>query len=100
MYKQYETELTKINDAKLALIKNYVESYSTLDDKKANELTKQSLRLEEERIDLKEKYFKQFSKILPGAKVATFFQVDNRIDTLINLQIVSELPLVEPIKPK
>lgn len=95
-YKQYELELTEINDGKVDLIKDYAESYATLDNKKADELTARSLQLEEARTSLKGKYFKEFSKILPGTKVARFFQIDNRIDLLINVQLASELPLVEP----
>jgi hypothetical protein len=35
------------------------------------------------------------STVLPGQKTATFFQIDRRIAMLIDLQLASEIPLVQ-----
>jgi len=35
------------------------------------------------------------NKVLPGTKTATFFQMDRRISTLIDLQLSSQIPLVQ-----
>jgi hypothetical protein len=34
-------------------------------------------------------------KVLPGKKAATFFQLDWRISMLIDVQLTSQLPLVQ-----
>ena len=47
-------------------------------------------------LKLREKYLPIFLKVLPGKKVARFFQVDRRIGSVIDLQIAGEIPLVEP----
>jgi hypothetical protein len=39
---------------------------------------------------LKRKYVKEFEKLMPANRVAKFFQVDNRLDLLMNLQIASQ----------
>jgi hypothetical protein len=33
--------------------------------------------------------------VLPGKKVATFFQLDRRISMMIDVQITSQLPLMQ-----
>jgi hypothetical protein len=33
--------------------------------------------------------------VLPGIKTATFFQIDRRITSLIDLQLGSQIPLVQ-----
>jgi hypothetical protein len=47
-------------------------------------------------VQLRIKYISILQKVLPGKKAALFFQVDRRIGTLIDLQLASEIPLVEP----
>jgi hypothetical protein len=37
-----------------------------------------------------------FQNVLPGKKAALFFQLDRRISVLLDLQLASEIPLVEP----
>ena len=38
---------------------------------------------------LKKKYFKGFDRVLPSKTVATFFQLENQIDLIIDLQIAA-----------
>jgi hypothetical protein len=42
------------------------------------------------------KYIPEFEKVVSPKKTAMFFQIDKRIDLLLNLQIASEVPLVNP----
>ena len=95
MYREYEFELTKIGDGRLELIKDYAQNYETMTDEKAKELVDRALRLEGKRTKLKKKYFKKFDKVLPSKTVAKFFQLENQINLLIDLQIASELPLIK-----
>jgi hypothetical protein len=41
------------------------------------------------------KYVPIINKVLPGTKTATFFQMDRRITGLIDLQLASQIPLVQ-----
>lgn len=47
-------------------------------------------------IEWREKYLAIFSKIIGGKKTALFFQLDRRLALMIDLQIASEVPLVQP----
>ena len=96
IYREYEFEYAKIGDSRLALIKDYANNYENMTDAKAKELTDKALKLEEEALKLKKKYIGKFSKVLPATTVARYLQVENQLTNLINLQIASELPLVEP----
>ncbi len=95
VYREYDVELSKIGDSRLELIKDYAQSYETMTDEKARELVERVLKLEERRTNLKKKYFKKFDKVLPSKTVAKFFQLENQINLLIDLQIASELPLIK-----
>jgi lysyl-tRNA synthetase class I len=95
VHREYEFELTKLGDAKLELIKDYAQNYETMTDEKAEELIKAVFKLEGKRTKLKKKYFKKFDKVLPSKTVAKFFQLENQILLLIDLQIASQLPLIK-----
>ena len=96
VYDQYTVELAKINDAKVAAIKDYAANYSTLTDDKALALTRQIIGIEESVGQLRLKYVPIFSKVISGKKTALFFQLDRRLTGLVDLQVASEVPLVEP----
>jgi hypothetical protein len=44
---------------------------------------------------LRQKYVPIVSKMLDGKKTATFFQLDRRIAMMLELQVASQMPLVQ-----
>jgi len=95
VYDQYTDELTKINDTKTALIKDYANNWGTLTDAQALDLTKRSMDVEAQINALRTKYVPIINKVLPGTKTATFFQMDRRIGMMMDLQLASQIPLVQ-----
>lgn len=95
VYDNYERDVMKLGDKKLALIKSFADKYETLDDAQAKDLSMKSFELQKKRAALKEKYFAEFAKVIPARKAARFFQVDNRIDLLVDIQISKEIPLAK-----
>ena len=95
IYREYELEMYKNGDKLIALIKDYAANFDTMTDDKALEIMNESFKIKEEQIKLNKKYFKQFDKVLPTKVVARFFQLNNQISDLLELQVMSELPLIE-----
>lgn len=94
VYKQYETEVKALGDERLAVIQDLAEHFDSLNDAKAKGLLERSLKVEEKRVALARKYADEMLKVLPAKVVARFFQVDSRINNLINLEVSSQIPLV------
>jgi hypothetical protein len=94
-YEQYSAETERINDTRTAIIKEYSEDYGTLTDDQADNLIRRWLDTDIEQTKLRQRYVPIFRKILPGKKAATFFQLDRRISTMIDLQVTSQLPLAQ-----
>jgi hypothetical protein len=95
LHRDYEAELSKLNDQKLALIVRYANSYKTMTDKQAAELAKASFDLEAKKTGLKRKYFKKFQKAMPTTKAARFFQIENQLNTVLDLRVAASLPLIK-----
>ena len=92
IYKKYEAEQGKLNDERIQLIKRYSDKWSTLTDAEARTVALGALDLDSRQADLKKKYFAEFDRVLPGLVVAKFFQLEYRLDLLVDLEIASELP--------
>ena len=64
-------------------------------DDKAKVMLDDWLDLQGKELSLKKKYAKKFRKILPDLKVARYFQIENKIEALINASLAAEIPLIE-----
>ncbi len=95
LHREYEGELSKLNDQKLVLIARYSKNYETLTEKEAAELANASFDIEGKKTDLKRKYFKKFQKAIPATKAARFFQLENQVNLAIDLQVAAALPLIK-----
>jgi len=94
IYRKYDAELTTFNDQRIALIKDYAENFDKMTDSKADTLTKEVFSLLGKRLKLQEKYYEEFSKALGPVLAAKYMQVERQINALVDLQIASELPLI------
>jgi len=95
VYEEYSADLGKINDTRTAIIKEYSDEYGTLTDDQADSLIRRWLETDIEQARLRQRYVPIFRKVLPGKKAATFFQLDRRISMMIDVQLTSQLPLVQ-----
>ena len=96
VYDRYTAEVTKLNDSRYALVKEYAQNYSTLTDAQADSLIKRSLASDEAVAQLRTKWIGEFEKAISSKKTAMYFQIDRHVGMLIDLQIASEIPLVKP----
>jgi len=96
IYDQYIGELVKINDTKYALLKQYVQASGSLSDDQADASVKQWLGIDESVTQLRTKYVPMFRKVLTAKNTALFWQLDRRLQLMIDLQVASQLPLIAP----
>ena len=94
VYRDYARDQHKIGDERLQLIKDYAAHYDTMDDASAKNMTQRFLNIEGKLANLRQEYWPKFEKALGGKRAAKFYQVDNRLTLLVNLQLASEIPMV------
>lgn len=94
IYREFEVALAKINDDRIALIKEYASNYESLSDATADRLALGALELEARRNALKVTYYQRFKSALSPKTAARFLQVENQILLLLDLQIAAALPIV------
>lgn len=92
-YRDYQNDLKKITDVRLALIKDYAANYDKMTDAKAKEIAKKVFANDKAALKLKEKYYERFMKAMGASAANRFFQVETTLNSLIMLRINTELPL-------
>jgi Spy/CpxP family protein refolding chaperone len=96
IYDQYTAEVSKIGDSRVALIKEYAASYSTMTDVQANDFMKRAAAIDQQFSASRSKYVPLFEKVISAKKTALWYQIDRRLDLLINLQLAANIPVVSP----
>jgi hypothetical protein len=100
LYNQYDVEQSKLGDQKLALIQEYARDFLTMNDEKAGQLARRAMELDDQRLALRRKYYDLLQKALPTILVVRFLQLENQIQLVVDLQIASNLPIIEEADPK
>ena len=95
IYAEFETEYNKFGYGNLARILNYEANYNEMTPPTADQLANKLLDIEQDRSNLKRKYFQKFKAALDPITAAKFIQVENQIERILDLQISSQLPVVE-----
>ncbi len=95
LYREYKAEQQKVRDQYVTLVKTYAEKYGTINDKEAKGMMKDYFAWERDETDLKSKWAKKFAKVLPETKVMRFFQIENKIDSVIKFEMAKAVPLTE-----
>jgi hypothetical protein len=95
IYREYDLELSKLNDERVGVIRDYADNYSQVTDAIADRIASKALDLEVRRSALKSKYYERVKSALSAKTAARFLQVENQLLMIIDLQIASSLPIVK-----
>lgn len=98
VYREYELELSKLGDRRIALLREYGKNYETMTEENAKRLVGAWFKLQEDHTKLAKKYNSRFEKALSSTIAARFLQVEHQINLLAELAIAEEVPLVQPVK--
>jgi len=94
LYRTYSNDQQVIGDERVQLIKDYALNYDTMDNAKANELVQRLIRIEDKTLSLRKSYWPKFVKALGAKRAAKFYQVDNRLSLMIDVQLTDNIPLI------
>jgi len=99
IYRQYDRERSILEDGRVAVIKEYTQKYPDLTDAEAKTMTERMFEYDSRLGALKKTYYKKLNKVLPALTVTKFFQLDRRVDLMIDLKVESSLPPLTAAQP-
>lgn len=95
LYKEYRAAVDQATDARVALTKRYFASYETLTDDEASALLDDFFGYEKNLLKTRTSWAKKMRKVLSGRTVARFFQIEHKMDTIIEYEMAGEVPLIQ-----
>jgi hypothetical protein len=95
VYNRYAEDVAKIYDTKIALFQEYLQNYDSMSGEQAESYLRRRAAVEEDIMQVRLKYLPEFRKVLTGRETALFYQIDWRLDLMINLQL-AQAPMINP----
>jgi len=97
VYESYQKEWDGMNNRLKDTIKRYADAYNagSVPDDTAKKLLDEALAIEAAELDLKKSYLPKFGKVLPAAKLARYYQIENKIRSAVRADLAGGIPLVQ-----
>ena len=95
IYNEYEYKMTKLGDKVVDNITNFADNFENLSNDKAEEILDNSFDNNEEKLDLLKDVTKEIADKISYKLAVRFYQIEKLLNTVIDFQIMSSIPLVE-----
>ena len=98
VYREYEAAMSEIGDVKIKLITDYADNVDKITPELAERLLEESLDTEIKFGKIRRSYVRKFKKVLPVIKVVRLYQVDNKLNAVLDFQLAAKIPLIQDPK--
>ena len=97
VYEAYQKDLAQLNDRLGKVVMDYANAWNkgAVSDETAKKLTGEYLAIEDSELKLKRDYLPKLEKAIPGAKVARYLQIENKIRAIIKYELAANIPLMQ-----
>jgi len=99
IYDKYMADLKAAGDLRVKVITDYAANYDNLSEQTARQLIADSIRYQETVLKVRKSYLRKFRKALPETKLARFYQLENKLDSITNFALARQIPLVPQAAP-
>jgi len=94
LYDEYTAEKKRINDKMVKIITDYAAHYENLSDELATSLVSDYMKVQDDLLKNRKKYLKKFKRVLEPKTLARFYQIENKLDAVANLNMARGIPLI------
>jgi hypothetical protein len=93
VFDSYLGEMAQIDAERVTLVKEFLAKYKSISDDDAAALLEKVIAISQKELDVRRRYVSKFGEVLPPRKVLRLWQVENKLDTIIDAQLVKDIPL-------
>jgi hypothetical protein len=93
LYDDYEKERRGIELRGNKLVADFIAAAASLSDAQAKAMLGEALAVDEARLALRREYSQRMAKAIPPRKLVRFFQIDNKLDSVVRADISRQIPL-------
>jgi hypothetical protein len=95
IYRDYNAEMAKLGDERVALIAEYARAYSQITDDVARSVATRAVDLDKRRHAALERCYTRVGAALSPKMALKFLQIEHQLLLIIDLQISASLPIVK-----
>jgi len=95
VYDAYQVERSKLADRHRQVIQDYAANFQALSDEVAKDLVDRSLAIKQDDVKLMTTYLPKFRQAVGEKKAARFYQIENKIDAIVNFELAANIPLAQ-----
>ena len=95
VYQDYQAELAKLRNREVKLIEEFAANYESMSDDVAKKLLDDSLSIDSDHEKLRQSYLSKIRGVLPDKKVARYYQLESKIDAVLEYELAKRIPLVQ-----
>ncbi len=95
LYREFQSKRGPLIDRRIKLLQDFRDNFDGLTDEQSGDIIDRWLKLEDDIVKLRKQYVKKFRKILPEKSTLRYFQVENKLDTIIDYDLSRVTPLAE-----
>ena len=95
VYDTYQEEKSTLADRRIKVIEDYAANFQNLSDEVARDLVDRSIGIQKDAAKLMESYLPKFRKAVGDKKAARFYQIENKIDAIVNFELAANIPLAQ-----
>jgi len=95
VYDAYEKSMDSIEDRHVRELKEFAAKYNNFTDADAKKKLDEVIAIQQARLDVQKEFIPQFRAVISQVKVTRFYQIDNKIQALIQCDIAQLVPLAQ-----
>jgi len=95
VYDAYEAKMDRIEDRHIRELKEFAAKYNNLTDADAKKKLDEVIAIQQARLDVQKEFIAQFRAVVSQVKVTRFYQIDNKIQALIQCDLAQLVPLAQ-----
>jgi hypothetical protein len=95
IYDEYQQELDRLSDSRKILTQEYLVVNTTMSMEIAGSMIDQFFDLEAKELEIRQKYLDRLEQELTPLFAARFYNLDTKLNLIVDLQMASKLPLIE-----
>ena len=97
VYSNYERDMDDIYRRKFDLVVKFrrANDANQMTDNLAAKMLDDFFSIENDKLRIKQSYISEFRKVLPNKKVTLFYQIDNKLDAIVNHEIAIKIKLLQ-----
>ena len=94
LFNEYDKKNHELGDKEIEIIENYMLNYYAMDQEEGTKILQESMQVRIDLLNLEREYIDKMIKVLPLSVVGKFYQVNRRLDLLIDTQKAVKIPLL------